>query len=170
MGAFQVKRTQILALALALSLAGAGQGSFLPGLGADAWARDVAAEPLTVRVVVRPYLYLEIGSPGGIVDTVNFTVAGLPGSGPVPGQSTGANPVPVWAEGLVRSATTVMLTADSSRPLEDGSNNQIPFPILLARQRRRALGALYGQSPASDSAANYRQRLFSPHGRDGLFL
>ncbi|MBW2040252.1 MAG: hypothetical protein JRI46_11820 [Deltaproteobacteria bacterium] len=71
-------------------------------------------------------LFLRVGSPGGTVDVVSFHVTGLPGSGPVPGISSGQNPVPVRARAFLLFGQMI-LTADSSVPLNDGSGNTIPF-------------------------------------------
>lgn len=90
-------------------------------------AQDVAIRPFNVVVKVHPYLYLEIGTAGAIVDQISFRVAGLPGTGPVRGESTGKYPVPVVGDGMLASAGTVNLIADASQPLTDGMGNQIPF-------------------------------------------
>ena len=99
----------------------------LGGWCSPAAAREVAIRPLTITVRVPVYLYLQVGSPGGLVDLVSFKVTALPGSGPVRGESTGEYPVPVRAQGILTSYTVVALTADASQPLSDGVGHQIPF-------------------------------------------
>lgn len=91
------------------------------------FARDVASRTITITVSAPVFLVLTVGSPGAIVDLVTFRVSGIPGSGPVRGESTGAYPVPIQARGLLTSAGTATLTADSSQPLKDGFGHTIPF-------------------------------------------
>jgi len=90
-------------------------------------AQDVAIRAFNVVVKVHPYLYLEIGTAGAIVDQISFRVAGLPGTGPVRGESTGKYPVPVVGDGMLAAAGTVNLIADANQPLMDGMGHQIPF-------------------------------------------
>lgn len=95
-----------------------------PGLarGADVATTDiiiVLASPLT--------LTLRIGSQGPTIDVVTFSLTGLPGTGAVAGISSGANPVPFFAEGKLTGPGLVTLTADSSQPLADGQGNTISF-------------------------------------------
>jgi hypothetical protein len=63
---------------------------------------------------------------GATRDLVTFALTDLPGSGPVAGVSSGANPVPVRLAALVGAAATVTLRADSSAPLTNGTT-PIPF-------------------------------------------
>ena len=91
-----------------------------------AQGRVVAQAPVDIRIQSASSPFLRVGSPGGKIDVVRFTVSGLPGSGQVPGTSSGANPVPVRARAKVLFGQ-MMLTADSSIPLNDGFGNTIPF-------------------------------------------
>lgn len=105
----------------------ASLGTLVLGWASPGWARDVASRIITVTVNAPVFLSLTVGSAGAIIDRVTFRVTGIPGSGPVRGESTGANPVPFQARGLLTSAGTVILTADSSQPLNDGLGHTIPF-------------------------------------------
>jgi len=91
-----------------------------------AQGRVVAQAPVDIRIQSQFSLSLRIGSPGGKIDVVRFSVSGLPGSGQVQGVSSGPNPVPVQAKARFLSGQMI-LTADSSTPLEDGAGNTIPF-------------------------------------------
>lgn len=91
-----------------------------------AQGRVVAQAPVDIRIQSKFSLRLRIGSPGGRIDVVRFSVSGLPGSGQVQGISSGPNPVPVKAKARFSSGQMI-LTADSSIPLEDGAGNTIPF-------------------------------------------
>lgn len=93
---------------------------------AMAQGRIVAEEPVDIVIRSAVVLFLRIGSPGGSVDIVGFEVTGEPGSGRVPGISSGPNPVPVEARAAALSGQ-MFLTADSSVPLNDGYGNSIPF-------------------------------------------
>jgi hypothetical protein len=90
-------------------------------------AADVAIRQLNITVHAHPYVYLEIGTVGAIVDQISFRVATLPGAGPVRGESTGLYPVPVIGDGLLTAPGTATLTVNSANPLEDGRGNRIPF-------------------------------------------
>jgi hypothetical protein len=91
-----------------------------------AQGRVVAQEPVDIVIQAASSLYLRIGTSGGAIDVVSFTVTQLPGSGPIPGVSSGQNPVPVRATSSPGNATK-LLTADSSVPLDDGAGDTIPF-------------------------------------------
>lgn len=97
-------------------------------LSADlaAQGRAVAQAPVDIRIQSKFSLSLRIGSPGGKIDVVRFSVSGLPGSGQVQGISSGPNPIPVKTKARFSSGQMI-LTADSSIPLEDGAGNTIPF-------------------------------------------
>lgn len=97
------------------------------GWPSPVFARDVASRTITITVSAPVFLSLRVGSPGAILDLVTFRVSGIPGSGPVRGESTGAYPVPFQARGLLTSAGTATLTADSSQPLNGGLGQTIPF-------------------------------------------
>jgi hypothetical protein len=97
------------------------------GPTAPGWGQDVAVSGVTVVLAAPIFMRLTVGSPGTTIDRVTFRVAGIPGSGAVPGESTGTYPVPFQARGLLDSAGTVALTADSSNPLNDGMGHTISF-------------------------------------------
>lgn len=80
---------------------------------------------LDFRVVIQPILSLTLGSPGATIDRITFTVDQLPPTA-ITGVSSGTNPVPVAATGLVPAGDTITLTADSSAPLTDGTDS-IPW-------------------------------------------
>jgi len=82
---------------------------------------------LDFRITIPTILYLQVGTSGATLDLVTFTVANLPGTGPVAGTSSGANPVPVRVAALVGAAATATLRADSSTALTDGASHNIPF-------------------------------------------
>lgn len=107
---------------LSVSLVTLALGWLSPG-----WARDVAIRTITVTVNAPVFLSLRVGSSGATIDRVTFRVTGIPGSGAVRGESTGAYPVPFQVQGLLTSAGTATLTADSSQPLNDGLGHTIPF-------------------------------------------
>jgi len=90
-------------------------------------AADVAIQSVTIMVAVPVYLSLRIGSPGSSIDRISFQITKIPGSGAVPGQSTGAYPVAFRAQGRLTSPGTVRLTANSSQPLSDGMGHTISF-------------------------------------------
>jgi hypothetical protein len=102
-------------------------GTLALGWSSPGFAKDVASRTITITVSAPVFLSLTVGSPGAIVDLITFRVSGIPGSGQVRGESTGAYPVPFQARGLLTSAGTVTLTADSSQPLNDGLGHTIPF-------------------------------------------
>ena len=89
------------------------------GLGGSAQAR------LDFRVNIQSILFLQIGSLGATVDRITFNVDQLPPTA-IAGVSSGANPVPVAATGLVPAGNTITLTADSSAALTAGTDT-IPF-------------------------------------------
>jgi hypothetical protein len=91
-----------------------------------AQGRVVAQAPVDIVIQAASSLSLRIGTSGGAIDRVSFTVNQLPGSGSVPGVSSGANPVPVRASSTPGNATKI-LTADSSIPVNDGAGHTIPF-------------------------------------------
>lgn len=91
-----------------------------------AQGRVVAQTPVDIRIQSAVSLFLRVGSPGGKIDLVTFNVSGIPGSGQVQGISSGANPVPVRARAQFLFGQMI-LTADSSVPLNDGFGNTIPF-------------------------------------------
>jgi hypothetical protein len=95
-----------------------------PDLAAQ--GRVVAQAPVDIVILAANSLDLRIGTSGVTIDVVTFTVSQLPGSGSVPGVSSGANPVPVRATSSPGNATKI-LTADSSIPLNDGAGHTIPF-------------------------------------------
>ena len=80
---------------------------------------------LDFRVNIPPILFLQVGTLGATIDRITFDVNQLPPTA-IPGVSSGANPVPVAATGLVSAGSTITLTADSSAPLTDGTDS-IPF-------------------------------------------
>lgn len=88
--------------------------------------RVVAQEPVDIVILAASGVNLRIGTSGATIDVVSFTVSQFPGSGSVPGVSSGANPVPVRATSTTGNATKI-LTADSSIPLNDGASHTIPF-------------------------------------------
>lgn len=90
-------------------------------------AADVAIRQLNITVKSHPYVYLEIGTAGAIVDQISFRVAALPGTGPVRGESTGKYPVPLIGDGLLTAPGTATITINAAIPLQDGRGNQIPF-------------------------------------------
>ena len=92
----------------------------------SAQGRVVAQAPVDISIKSKFSLSLRIGSPGGRIDVVRFDVSGLPGSGQVQGISSGPNPVTVQAKARFISGQMI-ITADSSIPLEDGAGNTIPF-------------------------------------------
>jgi len=92
----------------------------------SAQGRVVAQEPLDIVIQAANSLSLRIGTTGGTIDRVTFTVTQLPGTGAVAGVSSGANPVPVRATSTPTGARKI-LTADSSIPLNDGAGHTIPF-------------------------------------------
>jgi hypothetical protein len=92
----------------------------------SAQGRVVAQEPLDIVILAATSLSLTIGTSGSTIDRVSFTVTQLPGLGAVAGVSSGANPVPVDARPIPGSAT-IILTADSSVPLNDGAGHTILF-------------------------------------------
>ena len=66
-------------------------------LGATAVVR------LDFRINIPTILYLQVGTAGALVDRVSFTVADIPGTGPVTGTSSGPNPCPSgWQRSWVR--------------------------------------------------------------------
>lgn len=91
-----------------------------------AQGRIVAQEPVDIVIQAASSLSLRIGTTGGTIDRVTFTVTQLPGTGAVAGISSGADPVPVRASSTPTGATKI-LTADSSIPLNDGAGHTIPF-------------------------------------------
>jgi hypothetical protein len=92
----------------------------------SAQGRVVAQEPVDIVILAASRLNLRIGTTGGTIDRVTFTVTQLPGTGAVAGVSSGANPVPVRASSSPGNATKI-LTADSSIPLSDGAGHTISF-------------------------------------------
>lgn len=101
--------------------------AFAEAADLEAQGRVVAQEPVDIVIQSAHLLSLRVGSGGRTIDVVRFEVTGLPGSGPVPGVASGQNPVPVRAR-AVQLTGQMILTVDSSVPLDDGSGNIIPFP------------------------------------------
>lgn len=110
-----------IVLAMALLFMGLNAAPELRAQG-----RVVDQEQFDVVIKFAALLHLRVGSRGSMVDIVTFQVDRLPGTGSVPGVSSGPNPIPVRATawGLYGQ---MRLTAESSIPLSDGSGNQIPF-------------------------------------------
>jgi len=119
-------RISILARCRHVPALGLLMGLFCLPMDLYAQGRVVAQEPLDIVIMAASHLSLRIGTTGGTIDRVSFTVAQLPGSGAVAGVSSGAYPVPVRASSTPSGATKV-LTADSSTPLNDGFGHTIPF-------------------------------------------
>jgi len=80
---------------------------------------------LDFRVEIPTVLFLQLGSGGAVIDRITFTVNEVPPT-PIQGVSSGGNPVPVTARGLVPTGNTITLTADSSIAMTDGTNS-VPF-------------------------------------------
>jgi hypothetical protein len=78
---------------------------------------------LQFSVTIPTIVYLQVGTPGATVDTIAFDAVGQPGTGAVEGYSSGTYPVPVRAVAVVAGNQRVQLTADSSRPLTNGTEN-----------------------------------------------
>jgi hypothetical protein len=94
----------------------------------DSYAQDRVAGQERVDIVIRSpeRLILRVGSQGGRIDVIQFQVGSLPGSGPIPGVSSGDNPVTVMAKSK-KTFGQMILTADSSLPLISASGDMIPF-------------------------------------------
>ena len=75
---------------------------------------------LDFQIKVPQMLYLQLGSPGGVIDTVNFYMDSQFGSGPVDGDYE-----PQFEfTAIIPTGQTVTLAADSSNPLVGISNGQ----------------------------------------------
>lgn len=98
---------------------------------ANAESSSGGAGPRSVRldfaINIPTLLFLQVGTAGATVDTITFDVIDVPGTGPVDGIPSGANPVPVRVVSTVNAGNNIILTADSSVPLGDGLGNNIPF-------------------------------------------
>ena len=92
-----------------------------------AQGRVVAEEPVDIVIQWAAVLYLRVGSTGATIDVVSFNVTQLPGSGPVPGSSSGPYPVPVQARSTGPGNAWKILTANSAVALNDGAGHPIPF-------------------------------------------
>jgi hypothetical protein len=147
----------VLAFLYALSLAThtSAQGRFVAEEGVDIIIQSAAA------------LFLRVGSPGGTIDLVSFDVTGIPGSGQVTGIPSGANPVLVRARAQGLSGQMV-LTADSSVPLNNGSGNTIPFTeIGWTGHSGMPSGTFSGASNQfilATSSANFQGAMFFYYG------
>jgi hypothetical protein len=109
-------------LALAFYFCG-GKASILHAAQALSVGGGQARVDLQFRITIHPILFLQVGQGGSTIDTIDFNLSGLPGSGRVDGDPRG---IPVRAAGLVPQGQTVTLTADSATPLSNG-DNIIPF-------------------------------------------
>ncbi len=110
---------RVLPALLLLSLAVQAKDSCAQG-------QVVAQERVDIVIRSPERLILRVGSQGGRIDVIQFQVGSLPGSGPVPGVSSGGNPVTVMAKSKKISGRMI-LTADSSIPLTNASGDTIPF-------------------------------------------
>jgi hypothetical protein len=97
-------------------------------LGASAaWAESTQQQGTSTQarlqfsVTIPTILYLQVGTEGATIDTVYFDVIGLPGSGAVEGYCSATYPVPVRVLAMVARNQRVLLTADSSNPLSNGT-------------------------------------------------
>ena len=141
----------------------------------SAQGRIVAQQPVDIIIQSAFSLFLRVGSPGGRVDVVRFDVSGLPGSGQVPGISSGPNPVLVRARARFLFGQMI-LTADSAIPLNDSSGNTIPFSeigwIGTGGMPRGRFSGSSGQVVAATSSSRlngamsfyYRNILYVPSG------
>jgi hypothetical protein len=125
--------------------------------GGDAQAQ------LDFAIQIPTILLLQVGTIGATVDTITFNVGDLPGTGPVVGTSSGANPVPVRAAGFVGAGSTMTLTADSSTALTDGTTN-IPFSEISWT----ATGS-FSTSAFDNSAAQQLDQFTGPGNRTGTY-
>ncbi|MBM4301088.1 MAG: hypothetical protein FJ121_06110 [Deltaproteobacteria bacterium] len=132
-------------------------GIFLPGK--SGWAESAmqlggagSQARLQFSVTIPTILYLQVGAEGATVDTISFDAVGLPGTGAVEGYSSGAYPVPVRAVAVVAGNQRVQLTADSSRPLTNGTEN-----INFDNIRLRASGDLQNRNFNNRTDQNMRQ-------------
>ena len=94
----------------------------------DSYAQGqvVAQERVDIAIRSPERLILRVGSQGQRIDVIQFEVGSLPGSGPIPGVSSGDNPVTVMAKSKKISGQMI-LTADSSIPLTNASGDTISF-------------------------------------------
>ncbi|MCP4669362.1 MAG: hypothetical protein GY849_23770 [Deltaproteobacteria bacterium] len=111
-----------------------------------AQGRIAAQEPVDIIIRAARALFLRVGSPGGTIDVVRFDVSALPGSGPVPGFSSGRNPVLLRARAVLLFGQMI-LTADASTPLDDGSGNTIAFTEIGWRGAGGMPGGVFTGAP-----------------------
>jgi hypothetical protein len=118
---------------------------------------------LDFAIQIPTILLLQVGTIGATVDTITFNVGDLPGTGPVAGTSSGANPVPVRAAGFVGASSTMTLNADSSSALSDGTTT-IPFSeISWAATGNFSAGAF------DNTAAQQLDQFSGPGNRTGTY-
>jgi hypothetical protein len=89
--------------------------SRLPAGGGSPQAR------LDFRITLPTLLYLQMGTTGPTVDRITFNLNNIPGTGAVPGTSSGTHPVPVRAAGFVPRRQAMTIRANSRAPLANGS-------------------------------------------------
>ena len=99
----------------------------------DSYAQGRVVTQERVDIVIRSpeRLVLRVGSQGGRIDVIQFEVGTLPGSGPIPGVSSGDNPVTVMAKSK-KTSGQMILTADSSIPLANASGDTISKCICVS--------------------------------------
>ena len=131
----QRKKSEAIIIGLLALLLAVGLGT-TKAAWADSSIGKTATAHLDFKVVISDILYLQVGSQSA-VDTITFDISNIPGSGKVEGSSNADYPVPVIAAGFVGAGRTMLLEADSTTPLSDGTN-KIPFSEI----KFKALGDL----------------------------
>jgi hypothetical protein len=120
---------------------------------------------LDFRITVPTLLFLQIGNEGTVIDLVSFSVNNIPGTGEVPGTSSGVYPVPVRAAGFVPRGQRMTLRANSSAPLTNGTET-----ILFSNIRWTATGSFQSGRFNNSTADQAVDQLRQSHRHHAIFL
>jgi hypothetical protein len=93
------------------------------GAGSDrASGGGACSVDLDFRIQIQTILFLQLGDRESAVESIEFVVSDLPGTGAVSGSSSGGSSVPVKATAVVPPGQIINLLADSSTALTSGIN------------------------------------------------
>lgn len=113
----------------------------------DNTAPYVARAPLAFELVVEKFVFLQIGSPGTVVDSVAFSLASAlagggapPGSG-VPLEAVSGGRQPVVVRGNQGSITLAVLGSGGTQGMSNGAGGRIGYDQVLISSSNGALPA-----------------------------
>lgn len=157
----ETRRHSILALAAVALALTAGNGSARAESSQGPSPRNAN---LNMEVRVPSIVQLQIGSPGGTIDTVHFVVTDFSDAQP---SVAGDISLTAKVQTILPAGQAVTLAANSSTPMNDGAGHTMPF----SRISYAGTAGFAGVSGTFNNTAN--QVIFSSSGRvqrNGTFV